>query len=206
MGRREQKKLETRRTLLAKAHELFAAKGYQTVTTAEIARAAGIGEGTLFNYFNTKGDLFVASMMPEASNGSPSNAVLDETSPAELALAVVAVIDRELSQLAHVRKPILQNYFAVVYGGGLSEGLQARKGLFAADERMLKQVADLLHSQKAAHPTRLEKLDADMAAACIFSCVTSLFSQYVLLEQIEYEEFRRAMQDQIRFLLTGHVS
>jgi len=206
VGLREEKKKETRNALIAKAGTLFAAKGYQHVTTSEIARAAGIAEGTLFNYFKTKGDLFLAAVMPDRPEEAPLPAAMDDVHPAALAEAIVRVLDRELAQLAHVRKALLQDYFAVVYGGGLSEGLHARSSLFAADERMLRSVSDLLHAQKQAHPTRLAALDVDMAVACIFGCVASLLSQYILMEQLRYEELKKSMFDQIRFLLTGHVS
>ena len=45
------------RAILAAALKLFAEKGFYRTTTKEIARKAGIAEGTLFNYFETKEDL-----------------------------------------------------------------------------------------------------------------------------------------------------
>ncbi len=50
----QQVKLETRQTLLATAQGLFFSKGLDAVSTREIASAAGVGIGTLFNYFPTK--------------------------------------------------------------------------------------------------------------------------------------------------------
>jgi AcrR family transcriptional regulator len=38
--------------------ELFLAQGFDSVTTTEVARAAGVSPATLFNYFETKEDLF----------------------------------------------------------------------------------------------------------------------------------------------------
>ncbi|WP_291858610.1 TetR/AcrR family transcriptional regulator [Marinilabilia sp.] len=50
-----QTKKEIKRSLiLQKALELFATKSYHSATTAEIAAAAGIAKGTLFNYFESK--------------------------------------------------------------------------------------------------------------------------------------------------------
>jgi AcrR family transcriptional regulator len=47
--------------LLAAARAVFLARGYQA-STVEIARRAGVSEGSLFKRFRTKTDLFVAAM------------------------------------------------------------------------------------------------------------------------------------------------
>ena len=56
-GKRDQNKRKTRRAILAAALALFVSKGFHATTTRQIARKAGIAEGTLFNYFETKDDL-----------------------------------------------------------------------------------------------------------------------------------------------------
>jgi AcrR family transcriptional regulator len=56
-GLRETKKRRTHETIAAVAMELFAARGFDAVTVAEIARAAGVSEKTVFNYFPAKEDL-----------------------------------------------------------------------------------------------------------------------------------------------------
>jgi len=56
-GKRHENKEKTKRAILAAALELFAKKGFYRTTTKEISKKAGIGEGTLFNYFETKEDL-----------------------------------------------------------------------------------------------------------------------------------------------------
>jgi AcrR family transcriptional regulator len=61
-GLREQKKRQTREAIAAAARELFAARGFDHVPVAEIARRAGVSEATVFNYFPTKEDLVYAEM------------------------------------------------------------------------------------------------------------------------------------------------
>ena len=58
MGLRESKKLRTRQEIADKAMQLFVARGFDHVTVAEVATAAGVSEKTVFNYFPTKEDLF----------------------------------------------------------------------------------------------------------------------------------------------------
>jgi AcrR family transcriptional regulator len=56
-SRRERKKEETRQRLLEAGWRLFREQGYDDTTVAEIAEAADVAKGTLFNYFATKESL-----------------------------------------------------------------------------------------------------------------------------------------------------
>lgn len=42
---------------------LFSEKGYRATSVGQIARAAGIGKGTVYDYFETKEDIFIAAVM-----------------------------------------------------------------------------------------------------------------------------------------------
>jgi AcrR family transcriptional regulator len=61
-GLRERKKQQTRQLLERTARHLFAERGFEQVSIAEIARAAEVSEATVFNYFPTKEDLVYGRM------------------------------------------------------------------------------------------------------------------------------------------------
>ena len=55
--------IEARRAqILDAAAAVFAEKGFHRATTKEIARAAGVSEGTIYNYFDSKADLLIGIM------------------------------------------------------------------------------------------------------------------------------------------------
>ncbi|MFF0271424.1 TetR family transcriptional regulator [Kribbella sp. NPDC004536] len=58
-GLRERKKLATRRMIADIATGLFVVRGFDAVTVAEIAEAAGVSKMTVFNYFPRKEDLYL---------------------------------------------------------------------------------------------------------------------------------------------------
>ena len=61
-GLRERKKQRTREHIAATARRLFAERGFERVTVAEVAREAEVAEKTVFNYFPTKEDLFYSRL------------------------------------------------------------------------------------------------------------------------------------------------
>ena len=63
LSRRERNKATTRRRLVAAAVEMFSTRGLDRPTVEEIATAADVGKGTIYNYFQTKEDMVVAFMV-----------------------------------------------------------------------------------------------------------------------------------------------
>ena len=61
-GLRERKKLQTRQLIAETARRLFAERSFESVTVADVARAADVSEATVFNYFPTKEDLFYSGL------------------------------------------------------------------------------------------------------------------------------------------------
>jgi AcrR family transcriptional regulator len=62
LGLRQQKKQQTRQAIYEAARRLFAERGFDRITVAEVAREANVSEVTVFNYFPTKEDLFYGGM------------------------------------------------------------------------------------------------------------------------------------------------
>jgi len=63
-GLRERKKQQTRAAIREAALELFLTQGYAETTTTQIAQAANVSAGTLFNYFPTKDSLLTDDFDP----------------------------------------------------------------------------------------------------------------------------------------------
>ncbi|AST07775.1 TetR family transcriptional regulator [Anoxybacillus flavithermus] len=60
----EQQLSEKQINILQAAIEMFAEKGYAATSTSEIAKRAGVAEGTIFRHYKTKKDLLLAIVKP----------------------------------------------------------------------------------------------------------------------------------------------
>src|SRR3712207_7638229 len=83
-GLRERKKRAARDTIAATARRLFAERGFEAVTVAEVAAAADVSEKTVFNHFPTKEDLAfagreegIAQFVAALTQRTPGTSVLD---------------------------------------------------------------------------------------------------------------------------------
>ncbi|MGH9067741.1 MAG: TetR/AcrR family transcriptional regulator [Acidimicrobiales bacterium] len=119
IGRRERKKAQTHRLIAATAARLFAGRGYEKVTVADVARAADVSVQTVYNYFPTKEhlvldqeeefrDRFVTQIRNRAPGTSPAAAIREEA--LTLAESVQAIppdqIRGELGYLAAISPTI----------------------------------------------------------------------------------------------------
>src|SRR3954462_11376100 len=83
-GLRARRNRAAREAVAASARRLFAERGFDTVTVAEVAAAADVSEKTVFNHFPTKEDLAfagreegIAQFVTAIAERPPGRPVLD---------------------------------------------------------------------------------------------------------------------------------
>ncbi|MGM0900788.1 MAG: TetR/AcrR family transcriptional regulator [Bacillota bacterium] len=57
-------KSDTKKKIIEKARKLFAERGFNGATTAEIARHVGVSEAALYKHFKSKKEIFLACITP----------------------------------------------------------------------------------------------------------------------------------------------
>jgi len=99
-GRREQNKQRTRENIVKAALSLFQTKGFDATTTRTIARKAGIAEGTVFNYFNSKADIAFFFFEEEVDHAMKSVRDNPRLRKAPLQEKLFALVNSQLEYLA----------------------------------------------------------------------------------------------------------
>ncbi len=102
-----------RRQIIMGAAQIFSEKGYHKATTRQIAKAAGISEGTIYNYFENKRDLLLG--MIEVMAAQSVREVIQtqaEDNPKTLITALLMDRFELLSNHGRFMAPIFAEVFA----------------------------------------------------------------------------------------------
>jgi AcrR family transcriptional regulator len=120
-----EKKIATRRRILDVAIELFRSRGFDATTTRDLAAAADIATGTVFNYFPTK-EAIVAALAEEGL--AKARATFDPPADeADLEEELFALVAAELRQLKPLRKfimPLLETSLSPLASAQRSEACE----------------------------------------------------------------------------------
>lgn len=80
-------KTERRRQILAAARKVFSHKGYEATRMADVAVAAGVGKGTLYEHFQGKEDLFTTLILVVLRESLEALSAATRAEEADVALA-----------------------------------------------------------------------------------------------------------------------
>ncbi|WP_431784300.1 TetR/AcrR family transcriptional regulator [Streptomyces chumphonensis] len=137
-GLRERKKRQTRQCIADAAAALFAARGFDAVTVAEIAEAAEVSVNTVYNHFAAKEDLVLP---PEETTAQHLADVVRRRGPGESAAhAVLAHLRAELGDPD--RRRALTDGFGRTY-----RTMRSTPALTARLERLRRRMTDVLAAE-----------------------------------------------------------
>jgi AcrR family transcriptional regulator len=129
-GRRERRKAQTRAGVRETAHRLFAERGFDAVTIADVAAAADVAVQTVFNHFESKEGLFFDGRTPWVEGVAA--AVSRRAPGSDPVVALRAYVEADLAELlTQESRPENRGYLEALRR---SPSLQAR-------ERTLVQLA-----------------------------------------------------------------
>lgn len=174
---------ERREQILACARKLFSARNYASVSTGDIANAAGVARGLLHHYFGTKRELYLevvrelmqtpSSPVPLPAEGRGLEAVLDES------------VQRWLTMLERNRG----TWLAAIGAGGLGRDREVEAIMEEAREHAADRLIEAL--QAAGGPPETPALRA----------VVRSYSGLAEAASVQWLEQRRLSREQIRTLL-----
>lgn len=199
-GLREDKKRQTQQNIMEAGKHIFSEKGYQQASMAEIAKDAGVGTGTIYNYFPSKGALLLRIFTEEAEEmkGAFDDPYEDE---GDLVQSVIGAMHGLTEFFQHYPKEFWRELFHVMTEE-VEESIRLRQGLFGIDEEMMKWIMFMIGSHSDCF---LVKVDPQEAAYAIYSAAMSDTMFYMYNEAMSHEEYKEQLSSHIRFLFEGKI-
>ncbi len=197
-GLREQKKQVTRKTIMEVAKGLFLEKGYEATSTELVARRAGIGSGTLFNYFPSKAELLVEVMRAEFTGMEERKDLSFEVQ--ETAEATVRnYLTKRLEGFSLLEKKLFRELIVASLNAYQSKP-EFLQSLMQLDFMFIEELVELLKEVR-----RLGKLpdnfEVEIAAELIYSSVMFETLIYLYQEERSLEEVLEQTGRKLAFIL-----
>jgi AcrR family transcriptional regulator len=194
-------KLERRRRILQAARQVFARGGYAATRMTDIASAAGVGKGTLYEYFRGKEDLFSTLVVAVARESLES--LMIQRLPEEPTRALRAVIAYVVDVALRENLDLYRLFFD--FWGGAEGGerggevaphrKRAREQLRDVEGRIAEFVRELVLRGQREGSFRPE-IDAGQLVNLFVAAVDGLSLRMVILAQeVDLKAYTACLQD-----------
>ena len=197
-GLREKKKQLTRDAIVAEAGRLFGEQGFQATTMEEIAVAAGVSAGTLYNYFGTKNTIVLAHIGAQVAEMVETGAAIVDDPPADVVVAVQKLTRVHLDRFIGIERELLREMLAASFGPSSN----VLPELIRLDYLLLDQLTSLL--RHFADSGDLDPaVDSAEAAIAVYSLLATQLIMYLSVEDMSVAVLRRSVARQIQIVFTG---
>ncbi|MEM6480614.1 MAG: TetR/AcrR family transcriptional regulator [Pseudomonadota bacterium] len=194
-GLRERQKADREKRILKAAVTKFRAHGYHAVRIEDLAGAADVSVGTVYNYYRTKGDILIATVAMEVEEVLAAGADIVAAPPAGVHDALCALIfgyyDHSLEYLS---KEMWRSAMALsIEASETPNGIRYSE----LDQRLALQVTDLLLTLKSRGDVR-DDLDPVTLGQVIFNNLNQMFVEFVKDEKASLQGLRAAVERQMQ--------
>jgi len=200
-GLREKKKKKSEEKIKKAAKEIFLSKSYSETTMEEIAEKAEIGVGTLYNYFKSKDEIYIAIMSEEFDFDQEDGVQLEDDIDNDVAKIVITFIWKSCKGLKLMGKRVWKELMSAVLSNSKSNNFLF-KGMIRLDYKFINKLKVLLENVKN-KGYLLPNFNTDEAAYTIYSVVMTQFILYIYSEDTTFNSLENNIENQIRFIFEG---
>jgi AcrR family transcriptional regulator len=199
-GLRERQKAGRRRSILAAAQDLFQRDGFEDTPIEAIASQAEVAAGTVYNHFQSKGDLLLALVAQDGAEVRAGGRGIIANPPKDPVTAVRRLLESYVDHsLVHLSKGMWRNAMATALTQADSP---FGRGYAELDRKLADQVGALIGVLQARGQIAAG-VDCRVAGDLLFEICNSLFMGFVAREEMTMAELKRAMARQVRLAFTG---
>jgi AcrR family transcriptional regulator len=200
---RERQKAEREKRILSAAVHRFRADGYRHARIEDLAEAADVSVGTVYNYYGTKGDILIAVVSMEVEEVLAEGQALVDCPPGDLCEALLALT---ICYYDHSLHYLTKEMWRQAIGLSIEAPDTPNGRRYAElDARLAAQVGDLIHRFQEAGGIAPD-LDAEALGRVLFHNLNQLFTAFVTDDAMTLDALRAeaiALTTPIARLLQG---
>ena len=194
-GLRERQKADREKRILQAAVTKFRAEGYRSVRIEDLAETAEVSVGTVYNYYQTKGDILIATVAMEVEEVLTSGAAIVSNPPLGVENALLELIFQYYDHsLEYLSKEMWRIAMALSIEAPRTPNGQRYTAL---DRRLSEQVTELIDALQARGEARAE-LDASALGQVVFNNLNQMFIEFVKDDTMTLEDLRARVAAQMR--------
>jgi AcrR family transcriptional regulator len=199
-GLRDRKKQELRHRMIQAAGRLFADQGLDDTTMEDIAKAADVSVGTVYNYFGSKNVLLLAGVEEDTDEMIARGAAVLATPGPDPVGAVRRLLDVYIEVLGSWDLRLLRQILGIAFQR--IGGEELTKELFAMDQRLIEQMMTLLTHFQTKQKLR-QDIDIYEATLLLFSTFVTHLFMLVSLEDFTVKDIYNHVGRQIELAFSG---
>jgi AcrR family transcriptional regulator len=182
-GLRERKKEQTRSHIIRSAEALFAERGLQEPTVEDIAAAADVSVGTLYNYFGSKVVLQLAVFEEETAGIVGRGAKIVSDPGDDPMNAVERLFDAYLDGFFSIDRRLLLDVFRAGF-----DRTEMLPGLVSLDLLILQQLGELMGGLAVRGLIRSARVED--AALLLYSSLVTVLLFFLTVDGTEQKDIR----------------
>jgi len=200
INKQEQEKV--RKDILASAYKLFSKNGYEDTKTRAISDMAGIAEGTLFNYFSSKANLYMESMLENIEISSVK--LIDKEMTRENVIDIIMeYVTKSLNILLKLPKTVSKELIHL--STYLSKKKRKMFDKFAdVDFKAIKELEEIIRQMR--EKGFLKEIDIETAASTIFAAAFFELLLYIYEDHYNKDDMFTALRKKMELIMTPYVN
>ena len=188
-GLRERQKADRTSRILSAATRLFRETGYGAIRIEDIAQAAEVSVGTLYNYFANKGDLLLAIVSMEVEEVVQAGKAVVANPPRDIGHALATLIGIYYDHSLHyLSKEMWRTAMAISIE---APGTPFSVRYTELDSSLARQVCDLIRRLQALGYARAD-VDAEAISQLLFNNLNQMFTEFVKNEAMPMDALHAA--------------
>lgn len=199
INKQNQEKIKEK--ILRAAYTLFTKNGYEDTKTKDISESAGIAEGTLFNYFSSKANLYMETML-ENLDLSGSQLINEEITRENIIEIILEYLIKSFKIILKLPKTVIKEILHL----STYVSKKKREIFDKFVETDFKAIDELERLLKQMHEKGfLKEIDTKTAASTIFAAAFFELLLYAYENHYSKDEMIAALKKKLELIIIPYI-